>query len=474
MDAGAPGGFGLLDVLLFAAYIVLLVVLSVRKSPGAGNDETGFLLSGRKLTLPAFVATLVSTWYGGILGVGEFSYLYGLANWVVFGLPYYVFAVLFALFLSEKVRASRAVTIPEAIGHVYGPRAAAWSAGMIVLLVNPAPYILMIAVLVQFVMGYESWLITIAVAVFSAAYVSWGGFGAVVRTDKLQMLLMYAGFGILLGAAWMAGGSPAEIWSKLPETHREPTGGQPISYLVVWFFIALWTFVDPSFHQRAAAASSGAVARRGILVSVALWFVFDALVLLCAFYGVVLFPEVGQAVLIFPEMAATLLPAGLRGLFMLTLLATVMSTLDSFLFLSGQTVGRDLTAQFPELQRFGGSVGLVRWGIALSAALGLLLVWLIPSVIGLWYVIGSIVIPGLIFPVLGVYYPGFRAGAIFPASRLMLPPAVSLMWLLLGVWEAGAGNYAWLGIEPFYPGMAVALLMLGVGYLRPSARTTLP
>lgn len=464
MGTVTAGGFGLLDLLLFGAYIVLLVVLSLRKSPGDGNDETGFLLSGRKLTLPAFVATLVSTWYGGILGVGEFSYLYGIANWVVFGLPYYVFAVLFALFLSEKIRAARAVTIPEAIGMVYGPRAAAWSAGMIVLLVNPAPYILMIAVLVQFVMGYESWLITVGVAVFSAAYVSWGGFGAVVRTDKLQMVLMYTGFAVLLGAAWMVGGSPAEMWTKLPDLHREPTGGQPISYLVVWFFIALWTFVDPSFHQRAAAASSGKVARRGILWSVALWFVFDLLVLLCALYGVLLLPELGQAVLVFPEMATMLLPVGLRGLFLLTLLATVMSTLDSFLFLSGQTVGRDLTAHVPALRRIAGPVGLVRWGIAISAGLGLLLVWLVPSVIGLWYVVGSVVIPGLIFPVLGVYYPFFRAGTSFSATRLVLPPGVSLLWLLLGVLQSGGDNYAWLGIEPFYPGMGAALLLLGMAH----------
>ena len=32
-----------------------------------------FLLAGRSLTVPVFVMTLVSTWYGGILGVGEFT-----------------------------------------------------------------------------------------------------------------------------------------------------------------------------------------------------------------------------------------------------------------------------------------------------------------------------------------------------------------------------------------------------------------
>ena len=46
-----------------------------------------YLVMGRTLALPAFVATLVSTWYGGVLGVGEYSYRYGISNWLVFGLP---------------------------------------------------------------------------------------------------------------------------------------------------------------------------------------------------------------------------------------------------------------------------------------------------------------------------------------------------------------------------------------------------
>ena len=47
--------------------------------------------------------TLVSTWYGGILGVGEFSYRYGISNWVIQGVPYYVFALFFAFLLAKRI-----------------------------------------------------------------------------------------------------------------------------------------------------------------------------------------------------------------------------------------------------------------------------------------------------------------------------------------------------------------------------------
>src|SRR5512141_1644625 len=90
-------------VLFFAA--VLLVGFRSRLAKGRrGGSEQGspasntidYLLAGRSLTTPVFVMTLVSTWYGGILGVGEFSYLYGVSNWVVQGVPYYFFALIFA------------------------------------------------------------------------------------------------------------------------------------------------------------------------------------------------------------------------------------------------------------------------------------------------------------------------------------------------------------------------------------------
>jgi len=86
--------------------------------------RTIFLLAGRTLTLPVFVATLVSTWYGGILGVGEYSYRFGISNWVVFGVPYYIFALVFALFLAKKVRATNLFTIPDRLEQAYDKRTA--------------------------------------------------------------------------------------------------------------------------------------------------------------------------------------------------------------------------------------------------------------------------------------------------------------------------------------------------------------
>lgn len=447
------------DWLVIALYFAFLAWLTWRKN-WKTEDEESFLLSGRKLSLPAFVATLVSTWYGGILGVGEYSYQFGISQWLLFGFPFYVFAALFAWLLAGRIRQNRALSIPEAIGNRYGESAGRASAIPIFILVSPAPYILMLGLLFQFLSGGEGYVLwyASAVALFSAAYVTIGGFRAVVRTDLLQIVLMFGGFLLLLWFAMQEFGSPARLWASVPETYRDLSGGHDLQYILVWFFIALWTFVDPGFHQRAAAAKTPETARRGIFVSILLWFVFDFLTLICGLYGwAILGPDLQEPIMVYPLLANEILPVGLTGVFFVALLATIMSTLDSFLFLSGQTLGRDLLVKV-----FPGTPGnrLTRIATFIAALLGILLIIIYPSVIDLWYVIGSVMIPGLLIPVLGVYLPLFTLQKRWALTAIVASIAVSLVWLILGtVTSRELYSYTFLGVEPFYPGLAASVLI---------------
>ncbi|MEX2641134.1 MAG: sodium:solute symporter family protein [Balneolales bacterium] len=454
--------FHFFDWLLIAIYFVLLLFLSLRKS-WKSVDEENFLLSGRKITLPAFMATLVSTWYGGILGVGEYSYQYGVSQWFIFGFPFYIFAILFAFFLAGKIRENKALTLPEAVSNKYGSRAGRITSIGVFILVSPAPYILMLGLLVQFMLGgTEHYLIySILVALFSAAYVCFGGFQAVVRTDVLQVILMFTGFFILAWFASKSFGSPLLLWQELPGTYKDFTGGHSIQYILVWFFIAMWTFVDPGFHQRAAAAATPAIARKGILGSVVFWFIFDFFTLVTGLYGVVIFADVDNPILIYPYLANTILPAGFKGLFFLTLLATIMSTMDSFLFLSGQTLGHDLVAKAFTPSK---SVAITRICIFVSVLLAILLIYIYPSVIALWYVIGSVMIPGLLIPVLGVYIRAFSLKNGYASYALIVPVVVSALWLAAGTLTGDElYSQAYLGVEPFYPGLtaSAAIWLLG-------------
>ena len=239
--------FSLWDWLPIALYLFFLIYVGIKTRALSYSDEN-FILSGRRLTLPAFVATLVSTWYGGILGVGEFSYLYGISNWIAFGLPYYIFALIFAFFLVNKLKKEKLVTLPEIFLKKYGKKASILAGFFVYLITNPAPYIFMAAVLLQLFLPVPLWASLLIIILFSTFYLLKGGFSAVVKTDILQFIVMFAGFLIIIPFAYSNFGGLDFLKNNLPEQHLTITGGNSWFFLLIWFWVALITLVDPNFY----------------------------------------------------------------------------------------------------------------------------------------------------------------------------------------------------------------------------------
>ncbi|MDC0235035.1 hypothetical protein OAK09_01690, partial [Candidatus Marinimicrobia bacterium] len=138
--------------------------------------------------------------------------------------------------------------MPDQFHGRYGKTAGVVSALYILFLANPAPYILSIGILLQFTTGLSFGLSLLMATGLSLSYIWIGGFKAVVRTDGLQFGFMFMGFLLLLIFSMKSSGPISEL--VLPVSHLNITGGASIQYIVVWFFIALWTFVDPGFYQR--------------------------------------------------------------------------------------------------------------------------------------------------------------------------------------------------------------------------------
>jgi SSS family solute:Na+ symporter len=292
----------------------------------------------------------------------------------------------------------------------------------------------------------------------------------VVRTDLLQFILMFAGFGALLLLLHSQLPLP-ELWERLPAGHRSLRGPDSLSgqVILVWFFIASWTFVDPGFYQRCAAARDGATARRGILISIGVWFVFDLLTTAAGLYAVVHLPDLAQSpaggVAAFPLLGATVLPTGLRGLFFVALLAVIMSTVDSFTFIGATTLGRDLLRSGPLTTT--AERRLIRGGLVASAMLGFLLALAVPSVVELWYLLGTMLVPGLLVPILLTFR---RSRPLSDNAALSIGLAgvlVAALWqggYQAGVLSSPDGGYP-LGLPPMLPGLIVTVA-LGLYHLK--------
>ena len=245
-----------IDLVFILIYLFFLLFIAIRLWQNKRENVEDYLLAGRQLTLPSFIATMVSTWYGGILGVGEFTYLYGISNWLVFGVPYYLAAFIFAMFLAKRSRRSQIYTIPHQLDISYGKAPSILGAFFVFIMTVPAAYVLMLAVLLRFLFGMPLICGLIIGALISTCYVLVGGFKSVIRTDIVQFILMFAGFLILLPVAFVNYGGFSFLQNNLPATHLIWHGGQGAQYIIVWFFIALATLVEPSFYQRCFAAKT--------------------------------------------------------------------------------------------------------------------------------------------------------------------------------------------------------------------------
>ena len=130
------------QILIIGYFLIILIIGFYQKSSSNIND---FLYSGRKLTIPAFIATLVTTWYGGILEIGRFAHINGISTWLVFGLFYYIAAIIYARFIVNNISLSENDSIPIKFYKNYGKWPSLVAALMIFLLASPAPYLKMFA-----------------------------------------------------------------------------------------------------------------------------------------------------------------------------------------------------------------------------------------------------------------------------------------------------------------------------------------
>lgn len=443
-----------LDYAIILAYLAALVYLGIKRRAGKEESAAGFILGGRMLTLPAFVATLVSSWYGGILGVGEYSYRFGLSNWLVFGVPYYLAAFLFAIFLAKKARKAEVLTIPDRLNMVYGRSTAVAGSVILFLMTLPGAYILMLAVLIKFLLGWPLWQGAVVGTIFSLFYVHLGGFRSVVRTDILQFALMFLGFIVLFVTLITGYGGLDVIKNSVPANHLTWHGGNSTGFIAVWYVIALATLIEPAFYQRCYAARSESIAKKGIFISILFWIGFDFMTTSCGLYARALLPDLTDPISSFPALAAEVLPAGLLGLFALALLSTVMSTVDSYSFLAASTFSRDIiwrVFKIPEKE----ITYYTRIGLILSALLALAAALYFESIVDIWHHLGSVGTPALLVPLFFAFYGKRLMRSGIALASIIISGGLSFAWLLSGYLSA-SGEY-WLGIQPIFPGLIVSI-----------------
>lgn len=446
------------DIIVFFSMVGLTlaaIVYSNRRRNTAGpadekDDFIDFLLMGRQLTLPLFVMTLVATWYGGIFGVTRIAFESGIYNFITQGFFWYVTYVIFALFLVKKVRSFQAVTLPELVGKMYGPRSGNLAAIFNLFNVIPVAYTISLGLLLQLVFGLEPMAALLTGVGFVVFYTIFGGFRGDVFSDVVQFFFMCSGVLAVAVLAVFTYGGYDFLRAELPARHFSPTGGHSWATTLVWGLIAISTLIDPNFYQRCFAAKSEAVARRGILVSTAIWFVFDICTTLGGMYARAVMPSADPEKAYF-YFSFELLPPGLRGLFLASLVATILSTINSYLFVAATTMTYDIF----KVKKM--AVKRTRWGIA---AVGLFSVGMAAVFEGnikdVWKTFGTYSTACLLFPVLCGYLSKTRI-----SDTQFLTTSVAAV-LTTSYWRNTERSGFWVDVDEMYIGLATSAALMGI------------
>jgi len=436
-----------IDYGIIGTYFVLLFILGyyVKRKVHGLND---YFLAGRRLTLPIFVATLVSTWYGGLF--------------------WYLVYLFFAFFLANRIRESNLYTIPDQLEKFYDKKSRFLGAIFNFLMVTPAAYVLSLGLIFNILFGWELWISVLIVTFVMIFYTMRGGFIGVIYTDFIQFILMMIGVAMIIPIAVHTYGGFDFLVANLPETHLTLTGGWTTQMIIVWGLLAFWTLADPGFYQRCYASKDDKIPKKGILIAIGFWLLFDICTTFTGMYAAAANNAgllTAEATTSYLSIAGALLPPALLGLFLTGLIATIMSTVDSFTFLGAMSISHDLYKNtFRPNATDKQVMNVTKVGILITAGFAAVLALFFKSIVTMWYTIGTVGISALIVPILaGFFYKG-KKSPLASVLSMLVGSGTSLVWLIhgyLNLDEWGWPQYIG-GMEPLYPGLMASLIVFTI------------
>ncbi len=408
---------------------------------------------GDRLDTRALVATTVSTFYGAsaILGGVALTYQVGLGV-VWFMLPFYLGTIVFIIWL-QRIAGAHKYTLPDFLGGFYGPRFALASTFLLTTLcLVPEEIIASGKVLASFT-GLPVEAAMGLMAVVLVVPVMAGGMRADVQTDIAQFGLMLVMLIVALPFVWLPGTTAP---SHLSTEYLDPLALISPQEIAVFFVLLFFLpFTSAPLYQRLFVSESTASARKALLYSVGIWMAMDATVVLCGFAALQMWPALSD-----PDLALVAVGQALPGMaqpvFFVGLLATTMSTVNSFLQSGAASLAYDVVHHWkpslPTRRLLWVSRGAV---VVLGAAsLG----------IALWF---RQVVPALLFTL-----TMWTAGMLIPTLAALvgkrLPRKTALYCLLGGalsalVWEMW---HPW-PVDSLFVGLGVSLTITGMRRIIP-------
>ena len=423
-----------MNTVFAAALLIYLIVFAIIGVPDIRHIRsfTDYSVAGKKQNTLSVVMTLLATVIGAstTIGITDTVYRIGFPGiwWLAFGA---IGLILQSVFLSGKVRGIGADTLPDLAGKIVGRNAEIMIALIIVIswIGVIAGQLVAMNALITFALGRSSRLIFVLTSVIVIAYTAAGGQMSVVKTDKVQLVMILIGVTICMGYLYLVKKDGSAEVMRNVELLNEQYG---VSDLVTQFFVIGGVyFLGPDIMSRNFMAKDGKTAKSAARTAGAVLLVFSGIITLIGMwirYNVIPGEKGDMGALMY---AVSVMPGWAAILLIFGLLSAILSSTDTCIINASSIFVKDILKKE--------SVAEVRITVIAAGLTALLLaVFGQGDIMSLLSGAYSVYTPGVIFP-LTVAIFAFRKRRIHP-----------------GIWLAAAAAGGLFGILGTYFGMALA------------------
>lgn len=459
----------LIIVIFFGSMIAIGVYFSKKKLSNADSDD--YILAGRSAPLFIVAGSLFATWVSSatIMGYAGSGFTIGIAAYWSGGC-FMVATMWMGIWIIPKLRRTGITTVPEFFELYFGPShrivALVLSLGRDLGVI--ASISIALAVIFQSLFGIgflASMIITVAVVVI---YTAFGGMWAVMVTDTIQAILILIGTTILIPIGIIKSGGWNAFRAMVPATHSSPwTAG--FSQTLGWFLMGCFiSFAYQTVLQRGLAAKDDETAKKSFFYGGLMAVIWYIVPFMCGVVARVVYPDIAPADA-FMTLTGILGPyAGV--FFVVTLMASCMSTISSCILTSTSNITIDLYQRFINPNVSDKKLVLIqRVCLVLITVLCMYIGKMLPYILELFWVGGRIMASGLA--------PVFIALVLWPKSRRA--PISTILAMICGalatisaqiyqakasISAAGEGGVVFLWkLDPILVGLPICFAILIVG-----------
>lgn len=438
-------------IIFFLIVIFAVSIVSSRKI----KTSDDFIMADFTLGFFPITGTVIATVTGSaaIIGASGKGFEMGI-SYIITALSFTTFTILFTIILGPTIRKLRLYTIPDLFVKRFGKASALLPAMIIGLLYMTPTFSMQLvgmgSILTSITDISVTWGIIIGF-IISVIFTLMGGMYSVAWTDTIQTFFIIAGVVLMFILTLRHVGGAEVIIEQTPEHYFNffSIGGIE---LLNWFLVfGPFYIVWQTTWQRISAAKSAKTATWSISVG----FIISALLsFLAVIIGIIALQEMPADTK--PDQVYTLFmvdifPAPLGGLFMVSLLAALLTGATSFLLSGAINIAKDIYQSWiDEEVKDEKLLKVSRFSVLGMAVIGLMIALYITDIIGIYQYALTFTAVTLVAPVLAAMFwkRATKTGVIVSVIGSMI---VSFIWRVAG---------QPFGVHEILPGLIVSFVLL--------------